>query len=284
MFDLDGVLWRIDSNVWIIDKNDPSKPLLKLTNEEFSLIYGGFYIEEEIKITYNNQTYFLSKEIFDRIKKKKRAIIPERLGVSFVEFTDVKFIKKIDFIMSNLKHLSNYKTHLGILTARHNQPIYGDYLNDFRNEIKRFQLELDYIYFVGDKFTYSTTDEKSKEKVKVLLQHLVGYKIQDGKFLPIKKDAFDNVHFYDDEMQNIFYANNVQETFEDILRKSGDEIHEIIMQKVKTKSLKLFNHLVTGNDINKFRTTIVELKAPKMYPKVMESLKYLQTYENYKIE
>ena len=30
-FDLDGTLWNVDGNAWIINKNKPSKPIIKLS-------------------------------------------------------------------------------------------------------------------------------------------------------------------------------------------------------------------------------------------------------------
>jgi FMN phosphatase YigB (HAD superfamily) len=47
-FDLDGTLWNIDSKVWIVDKENPKLPLLKLDKSEFELIKNGVYKKDDI--------------------------------------------------------------------------------------------------------------------------------------------------------------------------------------------------------------------------------------------
>jgi len=48
MFDLDNTLWYIKSDIWIIDKNKPGVPILKISQIEFALIKSGIYVKSFI--------------------------------------------------------------------------------------------------------------------------------------------------------------------------------------------------------------------------------------------
>jgi len=41
-FDLDNVLWKVDTKVWVIDKESSEKPILKIDNFEINRILAGF--------------------------------------------------------------------------------------------------------------------------------------------------------------------------------------------------------------------------------------------------
>ena len=57
-FDLDRTLWSIDTRPWVINKNDPSKPIIRLSKEEALYILSGIYKNEEQMIEYNGKTYY----------------------------------------------------------------------------------------------------------------------------------------------------------------------------------------------------------------------------------
>ena len=79
-FDLDGTLWNVGSKVWIIHKEKPEFPLLTLDYAEFRKIQNGHYIKDGLKIDYNNKTFFISNEIFNKINKIRKSEI-EYLGI-----------------------------------------------------------------------------------------------------------------------------------------------------------------------------------------------------------
>ena len=82
-FDLDGTLWNIkNEDVWIIDKEKPYKPVVILNNLEFSLIKAGKFVKDELPLEYNGQKYFISKDLFEIIKKKSGSENIERFGIS----------------------------------------------------------------------------------------------------------------------------------------------------------------------------------------------------------
>jgi len=279
-FDLDGTLWDIDSKVWIIDKEKPQIPLIKITPHELYLIQNGLYKKDNLLIDYNDQKYHISKDMLERINKKKRILDLNRLGVSFIEFYSDDYINnnKVKFLLSNIKHLKDTNSLIGILTGRPNRDRHANLLNELRIQLKNFGLEIYKIYFVSDYLHMRHNDMISLQKVDILLEHMIGLKIENNKFVPLLQDKFDKVYFYDDEIRNIQYANDIQTFFERTIRNSDDETFKLALDRTKNNELKLINSLVTSNEINRFHTSEVILTEPKRYP-IKES--FVKNFQNF---
>ena len=271
-FDLDDCLWENDYEVWIIDKNNPKKPVLILDPIEFALIKKGQYRKDKVQLDYNGQKFWISEELSQRIQKRARTENMERFGISLMSMVDRELLNKskLTILTRNIEHLSNDKfTDIGLLTARSNQRNNSDLLNKLRLELKDIGIDIKKIYFVGKSVNIG---QNYISKIVILLEHLIGFKIKNGQFVSLKQDWYPRVSFYDDDPQNINYANDIQKFFDEILRKTDDEIHSIIMERLDATKMILKNYLVTTNETNKFVESSVELKKPTRFP-IMESIK-----------
>ena len=127
-------------------------------------------------------------------------------------------------------------------------------------------IEIYKVYFVADKFYYKHNESISLNKVHVLIEHLIGLKIEKGKFKPFKQDWFKDVYFYDDEKMNIDYANDVQLLLERILKSTDDELFKMVLDKLNENEITLHNNLITNNDVNLFNTTRIKIETPSSFP------------------
>lgn len=278
-FDLDGTLWNIDSKVWIIAKDNPNVPLYKLNNLEYTLVKKNIYKKDDILIEYNDRKFWIPKSIYDCVYKKRK-LDPEFLGLSFREFFDINYIDEITVLLKNISHLYN-KTNInfGILSARFDKDSEKELLNLLREKLKQNNISIDKIYYVGENLVVFNRDTIAHLKSLILLEHLVGIKIVDNKFIPIKQDWFENVYFYDDEIENIQYANNIQNLFNEILKNTTDmEVFNIIKEKINNFNLKLTTNLITNNEYNKFKTNEIILTEPIKFPLRTESIKKFNEY------
>jgi len=280
-YDLDGTLWDLDTRIWIIDKEVPHKPIIRLDRFEKQKVLSGLYIKDGLKIEYNGEEYFISNKIFGEIQKKKKLPI-ERLGISWIEFIDDKYINnsKSKFLFNNIRHLRNKDAKICLLTGRSNRERHSEILNELRKKLSDIGIEIYKIYFVSDKFYQKHNEDISLNKVHILLEHLVGLKIDDGKFKPFKQDWFNDVYFYDDEKMNIDYANDIQKIFDRILKNTDDELFLLIMNRLKENDCKLSNNLITNNDINQFETEEVILKSPAKFPIKMND-EYIKNFNKF---
>jgi len=266
MFDLDGTLWNIkNDDVWIIDKDKPYKPLMILNQLEFSLIKAGKFKKDEIPLDYNGNIFYISKSLFDTIKKKSGSESIDRFGISFIPRVRKEILDKreIDVLTHNIEHLRfNKFIDIGLLTARSNQRNHAELVNKLRLELKKIDINIDKIFFIGE----SGSSEKSKRKTSVLLEHLVGLKIKDGKFLSIKQDWYKKVSFYDDSIDNIRAADHIQRFLEETLKNTDGEIFRIVLDRINTFELTLDTYLVVNNEVNRFKKNTVILSPPLRFP------------------
>ncbi len=272
-FDLDGTLWSVKTNAWIIDTRKPGVPILKLRDSELKLILAGVYINEEVYIEYNGETYWIGKKILERIKKFRPNIKEEYLGLSFYEKLDPKFYDNLKIYKENIRHLiEGGKCDVGILSARYSDEKDKLLLTTLKKELTDIGLDIDKFYYVNDYYKPTNDTQTSTKKANILLEHLVGFHIQNDKFVPLKQDRYEKVYFYDDEPSNIDVANNIQEFFDGYLENSEDEVYNRIIKVINEIKPTLYTNLITNNSLNRFKTTEVKLHEPIKYPiKIQES-------------
>lgn len=279
-FDLDGTLVDVKHFIWVIDKEKPNEPLIKLTPLDFSLIKYNFYKNDDILIEYDGQQFFISEQLFYNIQKKKKLPI-ERIGFSFVEFKNKEHINSdnFDFLYSNIEHLIGTKKYISFLTARSNRYKHGDFLNKLRFILDNLNLKLYKIYFVGRKHEIYHRSYLSFRKSLILLEHLIGLKIKNNQFIKEKQDKFDEIYFYDDNDMNFEYVNNLQGIFEKIFNNTDNELKDIILGRINENPI-LYNNFITSNEINKFFTNQINLHYPTKFS-VFENNKYLLNFNGF---
>jgi len=284
-FDLDNTLWYIKSDIWVIDKNKPGKPLLKISPVEFALIKSGLYVKDGILVEYSGDSFYISKDMVERIQRKAKNIRLSNIGISYAEFFDDDILnrKDVQLLLNNIKHLIGKNAEIGLLTARSDRKKHANLLNKLRLKLKEYGLEIDKIYFVSETIkSGGYLDKVLYDKNKILLEHLVGLTIDEKKFIPIKKEAYDKVYFYDDIKSNIMNANNLQEYFDFLLRNSDEECIDYINNRLDNNTLTLVNNLISNNEINPFEITTIELMSPIKFPLKVVDKKLTVKFENFK--
>lgn len=254
-FDLDGTLWETNARSWIIDKLNPSNPIMKIDMHEFNLLHKGYYVNDGHKIDYNGMEFWLSNEILTKIKTKKPIEI-DRIGISVREFNNIDFITSqldsIKFMFNRLTVVPNLKS-ITLLTARSNIKAHLPLISKLEEELNKINIKLDGYHLIHDlsELKNNNTGDTSTKKLIKLIQSLIGFKIEGDKFVALLEDEQDIVHFYDDEDKNINICNDINEYIMLYLSNSSDVVKKRIMNK-KLSNKKLFTYLVTSNEINPF--------------------------------
>lgn len=275
-FDLDNTLWNVENKVWVIHKNRPNRPILYLGKIDYINIMNGIYHKDDLEIEYNGKKYWISEDLFDRIKKKRPKIELEDIGISFIESIDPQYFEKMKFHLDNIKHITDTNVDVGILSARHSSDNDKLLLMELNKELANYNIDINKFYYTSKTFNNMHTTEASVEKTKVLLEHLVGFHINEDRFVPLKQNLYTEVHFYDDEYSNIDYANNIQDVLTAYLENTDDEVFERIMGRIVNNKITLHTHLITNNSLNRFKTTTIELKSPVKYPVKIEEGKIIK--------
>jgi len=282
-FDLDRTLWSIDTRVWLIEKKNPSKPLIRLSKAEATYILSGIYKNEEQMIEYNGKMFWISEEMFEKIKKKRKNIELEDLGISFIEKTNPDYYSKVTFFIENIRHLMGEENiEVGILSARYSVDNDNEVLKVLREKLFELGLEISKFYYTGDAFSMGNSNKTNIDKMKILLEHLVGFHIEGNKFVPIKQNFYPEVHFYDDENQNINVANDMQPFLEEYLKNTEDEVFERISKRIGDYDPTLYTHLITNNQLKRFDTTKVKLNQPIKFSIKLDESAGLKSFNDFK--
>lgn len=266
-FDLDWTLWKTDSKLCIINKNQPNIIIHRI-DPIYKPMMKTYWKNYNLPVHYNGQQWWLSKEIWDNLKRKNKKIKLTDLGISYRDWTDKEIIEKqknkTEYLFSNLKYLKNkWNVSINFLTARSNKEAHREVLKDIKESIyRKLKIKVNKTYFVNDFESELNDDNTASRKSKILLEHLIGYKIRNNKFIDLKQTETNTIHFYDDNSKNIDAANSLQNIFDICISKTDPMIKKDIIDRIKTIDLKFNTYLITNNDIEPFKKFESKLILP----------------------
>lgn len=261
-FDLDGTLIETNAKWWIIDKNNPDKYIIKISPLIGSLILTGFYKSDNNYIKYNGQEGWLSNDLISKINKNKTYKL-EDLGLSWREYTDSKLIENqvnsVLFYLHNIKHLNNTTDIVNLITTRGNKEAHNTLLYKLNKSLLTLNININDEYFVNDFDIIKLIGDTSTKKCLIILQNIIGYKIQGDKFVPISIDKYDTSYFYDDEDKNIDTCLLINNYLSIYLSKTMTKLKDIILKDIKERKPILYTNLVTSNTLNPFITKEIKI-------------------------
>ncbi len=261
-FDLDGVLISTTAKWWIIDKQNPGKPLIKISQYEGALILSGFHRADNIYVSYNGHDGFMSKDMFLKIQKVKE-LDKKDVGFSWREFSDAKMIenqaKSVVINTVYIQHLKDTTDEINILTARGNKEAHKLLLSKLQDKLTELNVDVSNEYFVNDITVDKIVGSSARRKSLFILQNMVGLEIDVNKFVPINCEKYDVSYFYDDEDKNIEESLNMSLIFQELLEKTMPKLRDEILADIKERKPKLFVNLITSNEQNLFKTSEITL-------------------------
>jgi len=264
IYDLENSLVNIERKIWIIEKSNPSEPILKLSESDFKLIESGIFRSQNNCIKFNGKTYFISDEMIKRLGKiaeEKRFNI-ENLGISLREYLDKEIIDTLKFniLKENISHLRNKTEDFYIISTRLIEDKYTKLTNKLSEELTKEGITVEKIYFINETFYNQDVDETLYKKAVILLQHLFGLKIKDHKFVAESTQRYNNVCYYDASTSAINYLKNINTTLDEVYNNTENESLRNVVKTILSKlKLKVELNLVTTNEVNMFNTTDVNI-------------------------
>ena len=258
-FDLDLSLINSNAKWWILDRNNPIKPLLKITQYDGNLIVAGFYKKDNLSFKYNGVEAWLSKEIWNEIQKINNSIKLDDLGISWREFQSDELIEKqiteMVVYINNIKHLSNTKDIVNLLTARGNKSAHKNIIAELNVQLSKINIKINDEIFVSDPTSCTIIGTSAYKKCMTILESIVGYKIKNNEFIPIQCDSYKIANFYDDEDTNITECLSINKRLSDMLKNTAEWLKAEIITHIKMIKPELNINYVCSNELNPFETT-----------------------------
>ena len=273
-FDLDCILVT-NSKVWLVDKNSPNIPILKISKSDFNLIKSGIYKNQNNNISIGGDNYWLSTDFIENLKitcKKYRCNI-SNLSFSLQEYMNKDIIDSIDYDinMDNIIHLKNTNDDIYFICSKNTERNYGSILKKIDQKLEDNGLIVKKYYYISETFYNRDRDNIAYKKVKLLLQYLIGLKTDDNKFIDENLEKYDEIYFYDNDISSIELSKNSNNMLQLLLDNTEASIKDSIKDILKSKNILYVNY-VSDNKVNKFLTTKVEL----LYHNI------IKTFENFK--
>jgi len=141
------------------------------------------------------------------------------------------------------------------------------------DKLEDFGIKPDY-YFVGETLYDRDEDEVSFDKVRLLVQHLVGLKTEGRKFTDDFVKRYDKIYFYDEDEGATKLACSVSSILTLILQNSAEFAKDSIRNVINNNSPVLVVNTVTPNLANRFVKKEIKLEYSSLI-KSFESYRYL---------
>jgi hypothetical protein len=268
---------KLEQKAWIVDKSNPSNPLMKLSQSEFKLAKNGLFKKKGNKIDFNGITYYLSDEIWNRIKVIciKNNINISNLVISLQEFLNPDIVDEIKFDLdiSLLIDQKNDIQNLYLVCPKFIKNTYNKILNQISEKMKYEGLVIKNYYFIEEDFVENDVDEVQYKKMKLMIQHLIGYKSEINKFVDDEIEKYDTIHWFDTSPTTLNLTNQLNDTFRMILNKTDSGLMGVIKDDLSDESPVVWIHRVQDNLKNPIITKKSTLSIPNIIRK-FESFKF----------
>jgi hypothetical protein len=269
------ILIKNDSKPWIISKDNPNIPIMKIEPTDFKIFKSGIFRNQNNKMDFNGKTFWLSNDFMNKVKlsaKKYKADI-SNLAISLQEYLNKDVTDNISFEidMSIFNSIINTNDDIYIICSKNTKKNYEKAINKLEDKMKEIGLQIKNFYYISETFFNRNDDDISHLKVKLILQHLIGLKTESDKITNEEITNYKQISFYDDNKSAIELAKRINNVLESLLVKTDKEIKLKIKDEIKNGENVLVVKEYTHNKSKKFLETIVELEYSNV----------IKNFENY---
>jgi len=253
-FDLDTLI-DIDSKVWIVSKLNPNIPIMKISKSDFNLIRNGIFKKQGNKIEFNGHTYWLPNELSNKLKVKLKVTDTSlaNIGISMQEFLNKDVIDnmKFDIKIDAISHLKNTNDDIYVICSKQTVRNYTNVVKKLEDKLKDDGLQIKNFYYITDTFYNQDRDEIRFKVIRLLLQHLVGYKTKDDKFIDEEITRYDVVNYFDTHSDTMCIMNEGNTVLRYLLNKTEDGLKSVIKEDISEYCPTLIVNQITDNYMNK---------------------------------
>lgn len=276
-FDIDTLI-TLDNQPWIVSKDNPNIPIMKISQSDFNLSKNGIYKSHGNKIELNGKVFWLSNELMNKlkIKAKNSKVDLSRLAISMQEFLNKELITNLDFKlnMDVILPVKNTDDDIYIICSRNSKRNYEGIIEKLEDKLKENGLVVKNYYFISETFYNRNSDETSYKKIRLLLQHLVGYKTDGNKFIDEELERYNEIQYYDDDIESISLISQSNKIFQMFLSKTDSVVKTKIKDSIKSGENIIVTNQLTSNTRNKFITNKVIVEYSNLI-KAFESFRNL---------
>jgi hypothetical protein len=190
------------------------------------------------------------------------------------EFMKPDLIKSLDYKIwkEHFITLKNSDDDVYFICSKNTKSNYDFLIEKLETYLKEeLGLKIKNYYFISETFFNRDEDKTAHKKVKLLLQHLVGYKTDGSKFTNEEIPKYEKIYFYDDEIKTLNLAKSINDVLRFILSNTESDIKSSVESLVKENEIILDIKGVTYNKVNMFTNLEVKISIDRI----------MKTYERF---
>ena len=275
-FDLDSIL-SSDSKVWIVDRKSPKFPVMKISESEFNLIRSGIYKSHGNQIKFAGKEYWLPSETMESLKIKCKNLKSDvsNLAFSMREYMDSDLIESAEYEISHdiLRNLKNSQDDIYFICSENTKQNYEKIISKIEEKLESIGISVKKYYFISETFYERDSDEISHKKIRLLIQHLVGYRTDGDKFTDERLDSYDEAYYYDDDDRSIALASKSSDLLNIISENTEESIRKSIKEDVKSRKPVLKSMLISPNKAKRITSAEIPLQIHNVI-KTFESFSF----------
>ena len=108
-----SLIYNDERCVWIVDRKNTSKPIIKISGDDFNLIKKGVYKSHKHPIMFNGDMYWLPNSLYNKVPSNID------MALSFSEFINSDYINDYSSkITDNVDILKNIKSDIYLITDK----------------------------------------------------------------------------------------------------------------------------------------------------------------------
>lgn len=275
-FDIDSIIVA-DSQVWLVDKKSPGSPLLRIPQSDFNLVRSGIYKSQGNDVAIGGAKCWFPDGLFSELKHACSAAKCDisNLAFSMQEFMNREVIEKLDYSVNYdlFAGIKNSPDDIYFVCSRNSKSNYEAIIKKVEVSLRDLGLSVQKYYFVSETFYSRNVDEIARNKVRLALQHLVGFKTDGNRFSAEELARYDEVFLYDDEPSVIKLALDCNHLLMGLIDNSEEPISVRVREAVKVERPVLEVCEVTSNRVNSVSRVSVPLAVRNLI-RTFESFKW----------
>lgn len=252
-FDIDTLL-IMDTKAWIISKSDPSNAIMKINKAEFNIIKSGIYRSQNNKVDFNGNIFWLPDSIMSRLMVliKNRKLKLSDMAISLREFIDEDIINAKEFTldMRIIKTIKNSGDDVYIICPKETKQTYARIIERIVDRLVEDGIVIKKFYHISETFYNQNNDDIQYKKIALFVQHLVGYKTTDKKFIDEVLVRYDTLSYYGNDKSTCTYVDKINQTFRELYIKTDDILKSIIREDILIDRPHFVANQVTDNIMN----------------------------------
>lgn len=280
-FDLDVIL-STDAKAWIVDKKNPSIPIMKISKSDFNLYQNGIFRKQGNKIEFNGKTFWLPTDVVNKlkIKVKNHKSNFSDLAISLQEFMNKDIIDNLEFELNTqlLAKLKNTTDDIYIICSKQTKLSHQSIIDKIKDKLKEEGLQIKNFYFISETFYNQNGDEVEFKKMRLLIQHLIGYKTSGNKFIDEEITRYDQIEYFDNNLDTIKVTKQTNDLLKVIWKNSDDGLKSVIKEDITQYKPQLVVNQVNDNKVNQISSEKINLSLSNLI-KTFESFNLFESLE-----